>query len=64
MCPFPDPRSHRIRLDDLRDEEIRERLRKVWADPLSLDPSRKSAKVTREIAGWLAELAGQLEKQG
>ena len=62
--PFPDPRSHRIRLDDLRDEEIRERLRKVWADPLSLDPSRKSAKVTREIAGWLAELAGQLEEQG
>ena len=62
--PFPDPRSHRIRLDDLRDEEIRERLRKVWADPLSLDPSRKSAKVTREIARWLAELAGQLEEQG
>ena len=28
--PFPDPRSHRIALEDLRDPDIRERLRKVW----------------------------------
>ena len=62
--PFPDPRSHRVTLDDLRNERIRERLSKVWSDPLSLDPSRKSAKVTKEIAGLLAKLAGQLEQQG
>src|SRR5690606_33712788 len=62
--PFPDPRSHRIALDDLRRPEIRERLRKVWVDPLSLDPSREAARVTREIAARLAELAKSLERSG
>ena len=49
--PFPDPRSHRILLADLRDEAVRERLRTLWLDPLALDPARVSAKVTREMAG-------------
>ncbi len=62
--PFPDPLSHRIRLEDLRDEKIRETLRAVWLDPLSLDPSRRSARVTREVAARLAKLAEQLEKTG
>ena len=59
--PFPDPQSSRFRLADLAKDEIRERLRGVWLDPLSLDPARRSAKVTREIAGKLAELAKSLE---
>ncbi|MEO8011725.1 MAG: DNA methyltransferase, partial [Dokdonella sp.] len=59
--PFPDPRSHRIALADLADAKIRERLRKVWTDPLTLDPSRESARVTREIAARLATLARSLE---
>lgn len=59
--PFPDPRSHRIALTDLRQPTIRERLKQVWLDPLSLDPSRESARVTREIALKLAELARSLE---
>lgn len=62
--PFPDPRSHRIRLDQLRSDEIRERLRLVFTDPLALDPSRRSARVTREIAARLAELARSLEGTG
>lgn len=62
--PFPDPRSHRIALDDLRKPELRERLRQVWTDPLALDPSRESARVTREIATQLAELAKRLEADG
>ncbi|WP_347260393.1 DNA methyltransferase [Rudaea sp.] len=62
--PFPDPRSYRIGLDDLRDEAIRERLRRVWTDPLALDPARASARVTREIAARLAELAKSLERSG
>ncbi|MDI1253191.1 DNA methyltransferase [Thermomonas sp.] len=62
--PFPDPRSHRISLDDLHRPEIRDRLRRIWTDPLSLDPSRESARVTREIAGQLAELAKSLERSG
>ena len=62
--PFPDPRSHRITLADLRKPELRERLRKIWLDPLSLDPSRESARVTREIAARLATLARSLEQAG
>jgi len=62
--PFPDSRNHRIRLEDLHDPEIRKRLAAVWLDPLSLDPSRRSAKVTREIADQLAKLARSLEAAG
>src|SRR5690606_16273846 len=60
----PDPRSHRIALADLRKPEIRERLRLLWTDPLALDPSRESARVTREIAAQLAQLARSLESSG
>src|SRR5690606_28899965 len=56
------PRSHRIALADLRKADIRDRLRKVWLDPLGLDPSRESARVTREIADQLAKLARSLEQ--
>ena len=42
--PFPDPRAHRLRLEDLRDAAVRERLRRIWLDPLSLDPARASAR--------------------
>ncbi len=62
--PFPDPRSHRIALDDLAREDVRARLRAIWLDPLSLDPARESARVTREIATRLAELAKSLERAG
>ena len=61
---FPDPRNFRIRLADLRDEKVRARLRAIWLDPLSLDPAKVSAAVTREIAGYLALLAASLEKAG
>ncbi|MDP1693885.1 MAG: class I SAM-dependent DNA methyltransferase [Burkholderiaceae bacterium] len=62
--PFPDPRSHRIRLADLADDVLRQRLRALWADPMSLDPARVSARVTRQVAGELAELARSLEAAG
>lgn len=62
--PYPDARNHRIRLEDLRRDDVRERLRAVWLDPLSLDPSRRSARVTREIADQLAKLAKSLEVDG
>ena len=55
-----DPHSHRVYLPDLADPAIRERLSKLWTDALSLDPSRRSAAVTRDIAANLAELAKSL----
>ena len=60
--PFPDAKSHRIFLEDLRDEAIRERLRAVFAEPLSLDPTRRSTAVTRQLAENLAKVAASLEE--
>jgi hypothetical protein len=61
---FPDTNGFRIYLRDLAHEEVRERLRAIWLDPLSLDPSRHAAKVTREIAARLALLGRNLENDG
>ncbi len=61
--PFPDARSHRIKLADLAHPDLRERLRLVWTTPLALDPSKRAAAVTREVAGYLAELAKSFEKR-
>lgn len=62
--PFPDPRSHRIKLEDLRHQPVRERLKTLWLDPMALDPARVNAKVTREVAVQLAEVAKSLEAGG
>ncbi len=61
---FPDGNRYRIALDDLRDEEVRKRLVAIWTDPLSLDPAKISAAVTRKVAGHLAELGKSFEGQG
>ncbi len=61
---FPDARSHKIPLEKLRDPDTRELLRKVWLEPLSLDPTRYAGKVTRSIADRLATLAKSLEDCG
>ncbi len=60
--PFPDARSHRVKLADLARPELRERLRLVWTTPLALDPAKRAAAVTREVAAYLAELAKSFEK--
>ena len=62
--PFPDPGNYRFLLADLAKAEVRERLRLVWTDPQFLDPSRQSAKATREVADRLALLAKSLEQAG
>jgi hypothetical protein len=61
---FPDTNSFRILLSELTREDIRDRLRTIWLDPLSLDPSRHAARVTREIAARLALLGRSLEAAG
>ena len=61
---FPDRRSFRIYLEDLRDPKIRKRLATVWADPMALDPAKESARVTREIAERLAAVSKALEAEG
>lgn len=60
---FPDAARFRIKLSDLRDEDVRTRLATIWTNPLGLDPTKEAAKVTREIAGYLADLSKRLEKR-
>ena len=60
---FPDRQSFRIYLEDLRDDVVRERLRKIWLEPQALDPAQQSARVTRDIAKKLAQVSVALEKQ-
>ncbi len=62
--PFPDSTSFRFSLRDLEREEIRELLRTVRDNPLALDPSTRSARITRDIAERLARLAKSLEASG
>jgi len=63
-APFPDPRRHRIALDDLCKEPVRTLLRTLWLDPMALDPSRANARVTRDVAVQLAAVARSLEGAG
>ncbi|MBF8963783.1 class I SAM-dependent DNA methyltransferase [Pontibacter sp. FD36] len=62
--PFPDPLNYRIILDELHRTEVRQRLRLLFTEPLELDPSRRAARVTRELAERLARLAASLELAG
>ncbi len=60
--PFPTAQTNRLYLRDL--DRHTDTLRLVFTDPLSLDPSRIAAKVTREVAEYLGNLALRLEQQG
>ncbi len=59
---FPDGHRKRIFLRDLAAHA--ELLRAIWTDPHSLDPSKRTAAVTRDIAAQIAALARALEAAG
>ena len=61
---YPDRQGYRIRLEDLRNPAIRDRLRRIWLDPTSLDLSRIAARATRDIAQRLAAVSRRLEGEG
>ena len=60
---FPDRQTYRLTMDDLLLTDVQERLRAIWADPVSLDPTRISAEVTKDIAERLAKIAKNLERK-
>lgn len=60
---FPDRQSYRVYLDDLRDPALRKRLATIWTEPLSLDPARHAARVSRAIAERLAAVSRVLERE-
>ncbi len=61
---FPDRTSFRIFLADLRQDDTRALLKTIWSDPHSLDPAKRTERVTREVAKSLAEVSKNLEKEG
>jgi hypothetical protein len=56
--PFPTARASRLFVRDLA--EHADLLRRVLDDPASLDTSKQAAKITREVAGHIAELSQEL----
>ncbi|MCC3152776.1 class I SAM-dependent DNA methyltransferase [Hymenobacter sp. BT770] len=62
--PFPDSGTYRFYLPALAKPELRAQLQQLFTDPQSLDPGRRAAQVTRQLAGHLAGLSSQLEKAG
>ncbi len=62
--PFPDPGHYLIKLEDLCNEDIQQRIQTLWLAPDALDPSKYAAKVTKEVSIKLAELAKLLEVSG
>lgn len=62
---FPDALSSRIHIETLAREPVHlETLRAIFTDPQSLDPARRAVRVTREIAGHLANVARSLDAGG
>jgi hypothetical protein len=59
---FPNAQTNRLFLRDLAKHA--DTLRRVFEEPLALDPSKHSAKITREVAAHLAALAKKLEDDG
>jgi hypothetical protein len=60
---FPDRHAFRIAMEDLRSVDVRERLRCVWENPLSLDPTKHAAEVTQDIAAFLAKMTQTMERR-
>ncbi|MDX1997026.1 MAG: type IIL restriction-modification enzyme MmeI, partial [Thermoanaerobaculia bacterium] len=60
--PFPDGLRKRFFLRNLGAHV--ETLRAIWTEPQALDPTKRSAKVTREVAAQIAQLARALESAG
>ena len=59
---FPGRAEFSIPLERLAHDAVRERLRRVWTDPKSLDPASRSAEVTRDVAERRGIVAARLEK--
>ncbi|MFL1455051.1 class I SAM-dependent DNA methyltransferase [Marinobacter sp. GN3S48] len=62
--PFPNPRNHRIHLEDLREPHIQQRLKLLWEAPEKLDPTKYASRVTHKVSEKLATLARILEADG
>ncbi|MCB2380539.1 class I SAM-dependent DNA methyltransferase [Hymenobacter sp. BT635] len=64
FIPFPDQSRFRLTLAALAEERNQALLRQIFLAPQELDPTRRAARVTRELAGYLAGISTQLERIG
>lgn len=62
--PFPNQEAYRIEFEELTDPDVRDTLHRVWTDPMSLDPTRASTKITKNLAESLGRVAASLEDDG
>ncbi|MDR0735386.1 MAG: N-6 DNA methylase [Zoogloeaceae bacterium] len=60
---YPDEVT-RIRLEDLTDAAVREKLRWVFEEPERLRPKKSTAAITNEVAGQFAQLAEAMRERG
>ena len=58
---FSDGQPFRVFLTDLRRPEVRELFRRIWTEPMTLDPAQRRLEVTRDVAALLAKLSHALE---
>lgn len=54
-------RRQTFTMGDLLKDEVQAFFKAIWDDPQSLDPARRRARVTREVAQTLGQLAQRLE---
>ena len=64
FVPFPDQTRFRLPLSALADEGTRAIIRQLFVDSHELDPSRRAARVTWELAAHRARVCGQWPKRG
>ena len=60
---FPGERDRIIALEDLADPGVQDRFRAIWNEPASLDPAKRRAEATREVAAYLAQVSKALEER-
>ena len=61
---FSDGQPFRIFLTDLHKPEVRQLFRRIWTEPMTLDPAQRRLDVTRGVAALLAQLSKALESRG
>lgn len=61
---FPDESRRVLPLEALVEPGTQDFLQKVWTQPHALDPAKERARITREVAGYLAQVSKALEERG
>lgn len=61
---FPDDRRRIVPLGALIEPDVQALFHSIWETPKALDPALERARITREVAGYLAKVSTSLEERG